>query len=156
MLNQGDQGENLIPPSLILIPDIPDIPDIPNTGVPGVPWVPRASGACQMPSGQGPKTTYPRVSAGTAAAGQGYRGRDSVARLPQDLPRSVDGQPEVAGQRCNLKSNINLRLVQRCQVAIKDCVVVRWCPAMLHFMSLCQNTRHYCHTGCIMNARVIV
>jgi hypothetical protein len=69
------------------------------------------------------------------------------------LARSVDGQPEVAGQRCNLKSNINLRLVQRCQVAIKDCVVVRWCPAMLHFTSLCQNTRHYCHTGCIMNAR---
>ena len=29
---QGDQGENLIPPSLILIPDIPDIPE--------VPWVP--------------------------------------------------------------------------------------------------------------------
>ena len=36
VLNQGDQGENLIPPSLILIPDIPDIPE--------VPWVP--SGAC--------------------------------------------------------------------------------------------------------------
>ncbi len=34
VLNQGDQGENLIPPSLILIPDIPDIPDI------GAPWVP--------------------------------------------------------------------------------------------------------------------
>jgi hypothetical protein len=32
VLNQGDQGENLIPPSLILIPDIPDIPE--------VPWVP--------------------------------------------------------------------------------------------------------------------
>jgi hypothetical protein len=33
-LNQGDQGENLIPPSLILIPasDIPDVPE--------VPWVP--------------------------------------------------------------------------------------------------------------------
>jgi hypothetical protein len=46
VLNQGDQGENLIPPSLILIPDIPNIPNIPNTGVPGVPWVPRASGAC--------------------------------------------------------------------------------------------------------------
>jgi hypothetical protein len=28
-LDQGDQeGESLIPPSLILIPDIPDIPDI--------------------------------------------------------------------------------------------------------------------------------
>ena len=32
VLNQGDQGENLIPPSLMLIPDIPDIPE--------VPWVP--------------------------------------------------------------------------------------------------------------------
>ena len=32
VLNQGDQGENLIPPSLILVPDIPDIPE--------VPWVP--------------------------------------------------------------------------------------------------------------------
>jgi hypothetical protein len=28
VLNQGDQG--LIPPSLILVPDIPDIPDIPG------------------------------------------------------------------------------------------------------------------------------
>ena len=37
VLNQGDQGENLIPPSLILIPDVPDIPDIPDIGVP---WVP--------------------------------------------------------------------------------------------------------------------
>jgi hypothetical protein len=39
VLNQGDQGGNLIPPSLILIPDIPDIPD---TSIPdiGVPWVP--------------------------------------------------------------------------------------------------------------------
>jgi hypothetical protein len=32
VLKQGDQGDNLIPPSLILIPDIPDIPE--------VPWVP--------------------------------------------------------------------------------------------------------------------
>jgi hypothetical protein len=41
MLNQGDQGEDLIPPSLILIPDIPDhdIPDIPASDI-GVPWVP--------------------------------------------------------------------------------------------------------------------
>ena len=28
VLNQGDQGGNLIPPSLILIPDIPDIPEV--------------------------------------------------------------------------------------------------------------------------------
>ncbi len=30
-LNQGlgDQGENLIPPSLILIPDVPDVPEVP-------------------------------------------------------------------------------------------------------------------------------
>jgi hypothetical protein len=31
-LNQGDQGEILIPPSLILIPDVSDVPE--------VPWVP--------------------------------------------------------------------------------------------------------------------
>ena len=37
VLNQGDQGGNLIPPSLILIPDIPDIPE--------VPWVPSGPGA---------------------------------------------------------------------------------------------------------------
>ena len=87
-LNQGDQGENLIPPSLILIPNIPNIPNI------GVPWVPTEWGL--MPSGQGPKATYPgltpgrgypRVSAGTAAAGQGHRGRGSVARLPQGQER---------------------------------------------------------------------
>ena len=88
----------------------------------------------------------PRPARGTVAA---------APSLDSHKARSVDGQAEEPW-RCNLKSNINLRLVQRCQVAIKDCVVVRWCPAMLHFMSLCQNTRHYCHTGCIMNARVIV
>ena len=66
VLDQGDQGENLIPPSLILIPDIPDIPDI------GVPWV-------LVPS----VAWYPSV----AAAGQGYRGRGSVARLPQGQER---------------------------------------------------------------------
>jgi hypothetical protein len=32
VLNQGDQGESLIPTSLILIPDVPDVPE--------VPWVP--------------------------------------------------------------------------------------------------------------------
>jgi hypothetical protein len=30
VLNHGDQGENLIPPSLILIPDAPDIPEVPS------------------------------------------------------------------------------------------------------------------------------
>jgi hypothetical protein len=45
----------------------------------------------------GPKATYPRVSAGTAAAGQGHRGRGSVARRRDShKARSVDGQPEVA------------------------------------------------------------
>jgi hypothetical protein len=34
VLNQGDHGENLIPPSLILIPDIPDIPEVPCSGYP--------------------------------------------------------------------------------------------------------------------------
>ncbi len=29
VLNQGDQGENLIPPSLILVPDVPDVPEVP-------------------------------------------------------------------------------------------------------------------------------
>jgi hypothetical protein len=37
VLNQGDQGGNLMPPSLILNPDVPDIPNIPDIGVP---WVP--------------------------------------------------------------------------------------------------------------------
>ena len=32
VLNQGDRGENLMPPSLFLIPDVPDVPE--------VPWVP--------------------------------------------------------------------------------------------------------------------
>jgi len=106
-------------------------------------------------SGQWPKTTYPRVGAGTAAAGQGYRTWPRLRRATPTRPGAWTGSLRW-GWRCNLKSNINLRLVQRCQVpvaTIKDCVVVRWCPAMLHFMSLCQNTRHYCHTGCIMNAR---
>jgi hypothetical protein len=39
VLDQGDQGENLMPPSLILIPDIPEIPDIPDVGVLLVPSV---------------------------------------------------------------------------------------------------------------------
>jgi hypothetical protein len=44
-LNQGDQGENLIPPSLILIPDIrvPDIADHDIAGGypgPGPQWAP--------------------------------------------------------------------------------------------------------------------
>jgi hypothetical protein len=29
-LNQGDQGESLTPPSLILVPDLPDIPEVPG------------------------------------------------------------------------------------------------------------------------------
>ena len=29
VLNQGDQGENLMPPSLFLIPDVPDVPEVP-------------------------------------------------------------------------------------------------------------------------------
>ena len=37
MLNQGDQGGNLIPPSLILIPDIPDVPEVPSLAV-GAQW----------------------------------------------------------------------------------------------------------------------
>ena len=42
---QGDQGnlKNLIPPSLILIPDIPDIPE--------VPWIPSGAG---LPDIRGP------------------------------------------------------------------------------------------------------
>jgi hypothetical protein len=39
VLNLGDQGGNLIPPSLILIPD-DSVPDIPE-----VPWVPSGPGA---------------------------------------------------------------------------------------------------------------
>ncbi len=39
-LNQGDQGGNLIPPSLILIPDIPDIPEVPCQWVPRGAWLP--------------------------------------------------------------------------------------------------------------------
>jgi hypothetical protein len=45
VLNQGDQGENLIPPSLILIPDIPDVTLISLTRrypqwVPSGAWLP--------------------------------------------------------------------------------------------------------------------
>ena len=47
VLNQGDQGENLIPPSLILIPDIPDIPEVP--WVPSGAWLPDIRDPCQIP-----------------------------------------------------------------------------------------------------------
>ena len=77
VLNQGYQGESLMPPSLIILTRIPDIPDIPDMGYrdpgPGVP-----SGAFRRRLAG---------SLGTAAAGQGYRGRGSVARRPQGRER---------------------------------------------------------------------
>ncbi len=63
-----------MPPSLILIPDIPDIPDIPAIGILLlVPWAPTKWGLVPL-----------------AAAGQGYRGRGSVARSVGQRPPGGD------------------------------------------------------------------